>query len=241
MKVIAVIPARYASTRFPGKPLALLDGKPIIQHVFQRVTGCDFFDAVIVATDDQRIFDTVKNFGGEAVFTRTSHPSGSDRIAEVVQDMEVDVVVNVQGDEPFIATQPLKELVAVFADPAVDIASLMHPIHDNVANPNAVKVVCDCDGNALYFSRAAIPFDRDATGSAAYFKHIGVYAYRKDVLLAFTRLAPTPLERWEKLEQLRLLEHGYRIRMIKTAYTAIGIDTPQDLAAAEEYIKKGRN
>jgi 3-deoxy-manno-octulosonate cytidylyltransferase (CMP-KDO synthetase) len=211
MKNIAVIPARYGSTRFPGKPLALLAGMPIIQHVYQRVAATQLFSQVLVATDDQRIYDAVTGFGGQAVFTAADHPSGSDRIAEVAANLDVQIVV--------------------------DVASLMHPLQDDVQNPNAVKVVCDQAGNALYFSRATIPFDRDATGSATYYKHIGVYAYRKEVLLAFTTLSPTPLEQCEKLEQLRLLEHGYRIRMVSTHYSGIGIDTPEDLAKAEEYMK----
>lgn len=240
MKTIAVIPARYGSTRFPGKPLALLAGMPIIQHVYQRVAATQLFSQVLVATDDQRIYDAVTGFGGQAVFTAADHPSGSDRIAEVAANLDVQIVVNVQGDEPFIAAEPLRSLVEAFDDPTVDVASLMHPLQDDVQNPNAVKVVCDQADNALYFSRAAIPFDRDATSSAQYFKHIGVYAYRKEVLLAFTALNPTPLEQCEKLEQLRLLEHGYRIRMVSTHYSGIGIDTPEDLAKAEEYIKKGQ-
>jgi 3-deoxy-manno-octulosonate cytidylyltransferase (CMP-KDO synthetase) len=237
MKVIAVIPARYASTRFPGKALAIINGKPMIQHVYEAAMKADFFSEVIVATDDDRIFETVKNFNGHVVMTSSRHQSGSDRIAEVISDRECDVVFNIQGDEPFITQQPLLDLNNVFNDPTVQVASLMHEFNDlcDVENPGNVKVICDRFGNAIYFSRAVIPFDRDGNFPFKYWKHIGVYAYLKKTLLRFVATPQSTLERTESLEQLRFLENGIPIRMVKTDYLGIGIDTPADLEKATKY------
>lgn len=238
MNAIAVIPARYASTRFPGKALAILKGKPVIQHVFERVSDTSLFSQVIVATDDERIAAAVMNFGGLVRMTMESHASGSDRIAEVMEDIFCDIVVNVQGDEPLISGEPLQLLLSAFQDANVRVASLMTEIKDEVelTNPNVVKVVTDCFSNALYFSRSGIPYNRDNQSDVVYYRHIGVYAYRRKTLLEFVELPQTSLELTEKLEQLRLLENGIPIKMVRTDYQGIGIDTPQDLAQAEKLL-----
>jgi 3-deoxy-manno-octulosonate cytidylyltransferase (CMP-KDO synthetase) len=238
MKVIAVIPARYASTRFPGKALALLQGKPIIQHVYEAALSSGLFADVLVATDDERISHAVSSFNGLVVMTSSRHLSGSDRIAEVVSKMDCDIIFNIQGDEPFISKQPLSDLKEVFEDPTVQVASLMHELTDlcEIENPGNVKVVCDQDGNALYFSRAVIPYDRDGNSTVTYWKHIGVYAYRKKALLRFVSMPQGTLERIESLEQLRLLENGISIRMVQTDYKGIGIDTPEDLEKARQKL-----
>jgi 3-deoxy-manno-octulosonate cytidylyltransferase (CMP-KDO synthetase) len=244
MKVIAIIPARYDSTRFPGKPLAKLGSKTIIQHVYNRTSDTGLFAEVIVGTDDQRIFEEVAAFGGKVTLTSRSHNSGSDRIAEVCRKMEcckdADIIVNVQGDEPFITKEPLVELVNVFSDKDVKVASLMHIVKKDVADPNTVKVVCDNNGFALYFSRSVIPHNRDKTKEfkPEYFKHIGVYAFRKEILFEYVALSQSKLEQIEKLEQLRLLENGISIKMIETEYKGIGIDTPTDLIKAKLLLNK---
>ncbi|PKN72662.1 MAG: 3-deoxy-manno-octulosonate cytidylyltransferase [Candidatus Cloacimonetes bacterium HGW-Cloacimonetes-3] len=230
---IAIIPARYASTRFPAKALALLAGKPIVQHVYERVTASGLFSRVLIATDHQAIIDAVLAFGGQAVMTSAHHQSGSDRIAEAAQAYpEAQLILNVQGDEPFIDTASLSDLISAFADPQVQMASLMTPIlePDMLNNPNIVKVVTDSLSNALYFSRSAIPCNRDKDITCTYYRHIGVYAYRPKTLFRFVALPPSKLEQTEKLEQLRALEAGIPIRMIVTDYQGIGIDTPEDLA-----------
>ncbi|MBM4399975.1 MAG: 3-deoxy-manno-octulosonate cytidylyltransferase [Candidatus Cloacimonetes bacterium] len=231
MKFIAVIPARFASVRFPGKPLATLKGKPIIQLVYEQVTGSGLFDNVIIATDDERIAEAVRNFGGSYQMTSPHHPSGSDRITEVVRDLDCDVVFNVQGDEPLIQKEPLALLKDAFNDKEVQVASLMTTITDEAElnNPNIVKIVTGSKSDALYFSRSPIPCNRDRIQDVEYYRHIGVYAYRKQTLLDFVKLPQSSLELTEKLEQLRLLENGIPIRMIKTSYQGIGIDTPEDL------------
>jgi 3-deoxy-manno-octulosonate cytidylyltransferase (CMP-KDO synthetase) len=236
MKFIAVIPARFASTRFPGKPLVLLNGKPVIQHVYERVCYSKLFHEVIVATDDNRIKDAVRGFGGKAMMTSPDHPSGSDRIAEVIRDLDCDVIFNVQGDEPMIDTRTLALLKDVFSDPKVSVASLMTSLNDDkeLLNINIVKVVADNILNALYFSRSPIPCNRDSQPGIEYFRHIGVYAYRKQTLLDFIKLPQGKLEQIEKLEQLRFLENGIPIRMVKTVYQGIGIDTPDDLLQVEQ-------
>lgn len=237
---IAIIPARYASTRFPAKALALLAGKPIIQHVYSRVAGSGLFNHVLVATDHQAIHDAVLAFGGEVIMTSAHHQSGSDRIAEAAQAYpEAQLILNVQGDEPLIDTASLSDLIAAFNDPQVEMASLMTPILEPAMlnNPNIVKVVTDCLANALYFSRSAIPFNRDDDTTCTYYRHIGVYAYRRETLFRFVALPPGKLEQTEKLEQLRALEAGIPIRMIITDYQGIGIDTPEDLAQVERYLQ----
>jgi 3-deoxy-manno-octulosonate cytidylyltransferase (CMP-KDO synthetase) len=239
--IVAVIPARYASTRLPGKPLQLLAGLPLIQHVYQKVQAAGIFGKVVVATDDQRIRDAVLSFGGAVEMTSSEHTSGSDRIAEVVAEMPTDIVVNVQGDEPFITTAALQTLVDQFQNKTVQVASLMHPMQKDFANPNRVKVVCDKEDFALYFSRSLIPFHRQQEVNQSYFQHIGVYAYRKQALLEFVQTKPTALEKIEKLEQLRFLENGIKIKMAQTDYKGFGIDTLEDLKAAEKLFNSLQN
>lgn len=238
MNCLAVIPARYASTRFLGKPLAMLKGKPVIQYVYERVIGSGLFQEVIVATDDERIAEAVKIFGGKCQMTSPKHNSGSDRIAEVIQDIDCDIVFNVQGDEPMIESEPLAKLKTVFEDSEVRVASPMTPFYDAqvLHDINIVKVVSDNNMNALYFSRSPIPFNRDNTPEIKFFRHIGVYAYRKQTLLDFIKLPLGKLEQIEKLEQLRFLENGIPIRMVISSYQGIGIDTPEDLNRAEKLI-----
>jgi 3-deoxy-manno-octulosonate cytidylyltransferase (CMP-KDO synthetase) len=238
MKICAFIPARYAATRFPGKLLRLLGDKPVIRHVYDATLATGLFDDVIVVTDSDEIFKEITTHGGKAMMSHREHPSGSDRIAEVVAKMDVDVIVNVQGDEPFIKKEPLEKLVALFQDDFVDVASLMRKINmDEAADPNCVKVVTDKNNDALYFSRSAIPYPQDKKTAVPFFLHVGVYAYRKDALLAFTGWIPSPLEQTEKLEQLRYLENGMKIRMAETDYYNIAIDTPEDLVRAQSLMK----
>ncbi len=239
MRIIAVIPARMGSTRFPGKALAPLCGKPIIQHVYEAAMSTALFDEVLVATDSISIIDAVSSFGGTAVMTSQSHQSGSDRIAEAITDCHADIIVNIQGDEPLIDKGSLEQIVAVFKDSTVDVASLYTSIDEieMLFDPNIVKVVLDNADNAIYFSRAPIPYNRDNIPEVSYYRHIGVYAYRRETLLRFVKLPMGVLEQIEKLEQLRLLEHGIRIRMIATDYQGIGIDTPEDLLLVEAILQ----
>ncbi len=238
MKTVAIIPARYASKRFPGKPLAKLQGKPLLQHVYEKVKKCDKIAEIFVGTDDQRIFQTVKNFGGKAVMTAKDHQSGTDRIAEVCEKssfcQDADLILNVQGDEPFISEKPLEKLIASFHDPAVQIATLMNKMKKDQTDPNRVKVVFDSHKFALYFSRSQIPFPRENTARSFYFQHIGVYGFRRQTLLSLVKLPLGILEETEKLEQLRFLENGYRIKMVETDYQGFGIDTAEDLVRAEK-------
>ena len=237
MKVIAIIPARFDSTRFPGKPLAKLGNKYIIQHVYEQAQKSGLFAEVIVGTDDQRIFEAVNGFGGKVTLTSKKHKSGTDRVAEVCNKMscckDADVIINVQGDEPFITEKPLRKLIEAFNDPEVMVASLMHETSADIENPNVVKVVCDENNNALSFSRTPNPESRTPN-----FKHIGVYAFRRKTLFEFVELPESKLEKAEKLEQLRLLENGYKIKMVLTSYKGIGIDTLQDLEKAEKMMTK---
>ena len=229
---MCVIPARYGSTRLPGKPLLEIAGKPMIQHVVERVRQATAPHRVIVATDDDRIVAAVEAFGGEALLTATDHPTGTDRLAEVAAAFPaVDLVINVQGDEPLIPPQAIDALAAAFTDrPDLQMATLISELEDaDAENPAAVKVVASLDGHALYFSRSLIPYPRNPGSQCRYYKHIGVYAYRRDFLLQYAKLSPTPLEQTESLEQLRALEHGFRIRLIETAFRSIGVDTPEDL------------
>jgi 3-deoxy-manno-octulosonate cytidylyltransferase (CMP-KDO synthetase) len=232
IKRYAVIPARYASSRFPGKPLALLDGKPILRHVYERVQGSELFAEVIIATDDLRISAMAQDFGATVVLTDGELPSGTDRIAAVAETLEPDsIILNVQGDEPLITGEALSILLSAFDDPEVKMASLMTVITElsELSNPNIVKVVTDAQNDALYFSRSPIPFDRDQDGLPEYYRHIGVYGFRHQVLMDFVKLPRGRYEQIEKLEQLRALEYGIRIRMCKTDYQGLGVDTPQDL------------
>jgi 3-deoxy-manno-octulosonate cytidylyltransferase (CMP-KDO synthetase) len=233
--VIAIIPARYESTRLPGKPLALIDGRPMIQHVYERTAAVPGIDRVIVATDDARIRDAVARCGGEAFMTSSAHVSGTDRIAEVARGLDADVVVNVQGDLPFLdADMVIAALAPLRHDPTLGMATLKTPIRsrEEWENPNVVKVVTDRRGMALYFSRCPIPFHRDGAGDGFGDRHIGLYAYRRDFLLTFAGLTPTPLEQHERLEQLRALENGYPIKVEDVTTAAVEVDTPQDLERA---------
>lgn len=243
-RFVGIIPARYSSTRFPGKPLAILGGKTVIERVYTQVA--DALDDAYVATDDTRIFDTVTGFGGKAVMTRTDHKSGTDRIEEAVEKIggQWDVVVNVQGDEPFIQRSQIDTLCRCFDDDDTQIATLGKPFDsmEAVDNPNSPKIVTDLRGYALYFSRSVIPYVRGAEhdawmGHYPYLKHLGIYAYRREVLEAVTRLPQSPLELAESLEQLRWLQHGYKIKVGTTDVETIGIDTPDDLARAEAFLQ----
>ena len=241
MKIIAVIPARYASTRFPAKLMQDLGGKTVILRTYEAAVATKLFDDVFVVTDSQLIYDEIQKNGGKAIKSIKEHESGSDRIAEAVENMEVDVVVNVQGDEPFINKKPLEELIAIFKNDTnkqVDLASLMFQITDKeeIRNPNNVKVITDQQGFALYFSRSVIPFPREEHAGVRYMKHIGIYAFRKAALLDFYRLPMLSLEASEKLEQLRYLEYGKRIKMVETTHGSIGIDTLEDLEKARKLI-----
>lgn len=236
-QVVAIIPARFESTRLPGKPLAEIAGKPMIQRVYERAQAVESIDRVLVATDDPRIAETVERFGGEAVLTSPAHPSGTDRIAEVAAGLQAPIIVNVQGDLPFLEAGMVDSAVRLLqADPELPMATVKTAIRDSEAmlNPNVVKVVTDCNGYALYFSRSPLPYWRDGAREGVLgYKHIGLYAYRRDFLLRFTSLAPTRLEQAEKLEQLRALEWGFRIQVAETAAgVGVEVDTPADLARA---------
>lgn len=244
MKVIAVIPARYASTRFPAKLMQELGGKTIIRRTYEATVATGLFDDVFVVTDSPLIFDEIQVHGGKVVRSVKEHESGSDRIAEVVASIEADIVINVQGDEPFVNKDNLERLIAIFKEDTVkqiDLASLMTPIHDwaSIENPNNVKVVVDENNLALYFSRSVIPYPRDKETSVQYYQHIGVYAFRKQALLEFTTWPMKFLEATEKLEQLRYLEYGKRIKMALTQHVGVGIDTPEDLERAKVLLASG--
>lgn len=241
MKIIAVIPARYASTRFPAKLMQDLGGKTVILRTYEAAIETQLFDDVFVVTDSDLIYNEIVSNGGKAIMSIKEHESGSDRIAEAVENMEVDVVINVQGDEPFINKKPLEQVIEIFkndADKKVDLASLMFEIKDKseIENPNNVKVIVDQQGFALYFSRSVIPYPREENVGVRYMKHIGIYAFRKEALMDFYRLPMLALEASEKLEQLRYLEYGKRIRMVETDHGSIGIDTLEDLEKARKMI-----
>jgi 3-deoxy-manno-octulosonate cytidylyltransferase (CMP-KDO synthetase) len=232
VSAVAIIPARFESTRLPGKPLADIAGRPMVEHVYRRAAAARSISRVIVATDDERIAAAVKRFGGEAVMTAATHQSGTDRLAEIARTLEANVIVNVQGDEPMLDPAMIDEAVApLAADPAIEMSTLRRRVEDprELDNPHVVKVVVDRDGFAMYFSRAAIPFMRTREPAADAWRHVGLYVYRRDCLLRIAALPPTPLERAEGLEQLRALEHGIRIRVVETMYDTIGVDTPADL------------
>ncbi|THF53061.1 3-deoxy-manno-octulosonate cytidylyltransferase [Flavobacterium supellecticarium] len=243
MKIIAVIPARYASTRFPAKLMQDLGGKTVILRTYESALQTNLFDDVFVVTDSDLIFQEIVSNGGKAIMSIKEHESGSDRIAEAVENMDVDIVVNVQGDEPFINKEPLEKVLHIFrndTEKTVDLASVMREITDikEIKNPNNVKVIVDQKGFALYFSRSVIPYPRETNVGVRYMQHIGIYAFRKEALLDFYRLPMLSLEASEKLEQLRYLEYGKRIRMVETTHVGIGIDTPEDLEKARKMILK---
>ncbi|MSN86160.1 3-deoxy-manno-octulosonate cytidylyltransferase [Riemerella anatipestifer] len=240
-KIIAVIPARYQASRFPGKLMELLGDKTVISTTYQNVVETGLFDEVFVATDSEVIFNEIKENGGKAVMTGT-HETGSDRIAEAVKDIECDIVVNVQGDEPFLKKEPLKQLISVFdedEDKSISLASLKIKLEqwDDIENPNNVKVITDDNGFALYFSRSVVPFPREKTDDLQYFKHIGVYAFRREALLEFSSLPMKPLEIAEKIECIRYLEYGMKIKMIETDFVGVGIDVPEDLEKAKQLLR----
>lgn len=235
MDITAIIPARYASTRLPGKPLLDISGKPMVQHVYERAKKAELVSRVIVATDDRRIFDAVERFGGRAVMTSESHKSGTDRLAEVAKGLDSDMIVNIQGDEPLIEPGMIDDAIRpLMEDGSIVMGSLKAEIRDETElnNPNVVKVVVDRNDFALYFSRYPIPYIRDDSPLSLLtgrFKHIGLYVYRRDFLLEYAGMPQTPLEEAEKLEQLRALENGYRIKVPTTRYQSIGVDTEEDL------------
>lgn len=242
MKIIALIPARYAATRFPGKLMQKLGDKTIIRHTYENTKATLLFDEVIVVTDNEIIFNEIIQHGGYAIMSKKQHESGSDRIAEAITDLNVDIVVNVQGDEPFVKKTILQDLLNAFNDSFppenVQVASLMFEIKEagDIENPNHVKVVTDTNSNALYFSRSVIPYQRNKEAAVTYYKHIGIYAFRKAALMNFTFWEMSPLESVEKLEQLRYLENGIKIKMVVTDEAPISIDTPEDFEKAKRLL-----
>lgn len=254
MKAIVIIPARYASTRFQGKPLAPLLGKPMIQWTYESAQKATTIDQTMVATDDERICTAVRRFGGNAVMTSPDHPSGTDRLAEVARNLDCEIVVNVQGDEPLIRPEQIDQLVTGLRDDSrAEMATLKTVIRKGgeLLSPHVVKVVTDNEGFALYFSRSPLPYLKDSwkdagsitgdhLGGGVFFKHIGIYGYRRPFLLTLSSLSPTPLEKAEGLEQLRALEHGYRIKVMTTNYDCQGVDTEEDLNKVEELLRKVR-
>lgn len=239
-RAIGIIPARYGATRLPGKMLLPVAGKPLIQHVYKAAAGAGSLDRVLVATDDRRIADAVTGFGGDAVITSPEHQSGSDRLAEAAALLDYGIIVNIQGDEPFIRGDAIDSAVEELRkDAALESSTLATGLNDpgELLNPNVVKVVTDLEGNALYFSRAPIPHLREGRGEeGAFLKHIGLYAYRKPLLLLFTKWPQTPLERCEKLEQMRILEHGVKMRVVKTPHDSVSVDTPGDLEQVRKML-----
>jgi len=238
MKKIAMIPARYAATRFPGKLMQQLGDKTVIRHTYEATVATGLFDEVIVVTDSDIIYTEITAAGGKAVMSQHEHESGSDRIAEAAAEMDVDIIVNVQGDTPFVKKEPLEKLLKQFDDPAVQVASMMQVLTDrnDIMDPNFVKVAVDKNMNSLFFSRAVIPYPRDKEFPTTYYEHIGVYAFRKQALMSFTQWPMTPLESAEKVECLRYLENGIPLRMIVVDYMGVEIDTPEDLEKAAKLL-----
>lgn len=253
MAAIVVIPARYDSTRFPGKPLALLKGKPLIQHVYEGCLGASLVKDVMVATDSEAILEKVLSFSGKAVMTSSKHLSGTDRVAEVASQLDYDIIVNVQGDEPLINPQMIDDVVDLLSDSRADMGTLTKKIDntEDIMDPNVVKIVFDKDNFALYFSRSPIPYHRELLGSIGFnvvvkkkslpddfvmYKHVGIYSYRKDVLLRLSSMRQTRLEEIERLEQLRALENGFKIKVKETIFETIGVDTPEDMERVEKWL-----
>lgn len=242
MKTIAIIPSRYGSSRFPGKPLAIISGKPMIQWVYENVSMASFLDAVYVATDDQRVFDCVESFGGKALMTASTHTCGTDRLAECAETLELcddDLVLNIQGDEPLIKAEIIQDLYSCFDSEEVYMGTLKKKIEieDELDNLNVVKVINDINEYAIYFSRLCLPFAKDGKKTDHY-KHIGAYGYKAWFLKKYSKMAKTPLEVSESLEQLRVLENGYRIRVKETKYQTVGVDTPEQVKQVEEELRK---
>lgn len=240
-RIVAVIPARYQSSRFPGKPLSLIAGKIMIRWVYEQVKKVAGMDEVIVATDDERIYNEVRKFQGIAIMTGECN-CGTERVYKAIQSYQCDIVINVQGDEPLIKPEMINELIDVFSDDGVIMATLCKEIteFEDLHNPNIVKVVRDKNENAIYFSRYSIPYDRDAQRNANYFKHIGIYGYKKDFLKEYIQMEKTPLEMAENLEQLRILENGYKIRVKETKYDSMGVDTPEDILKIEKEMMRAK-
>lgn len=243
MAIIGAIPARWASTRFPGKVLADLNGKPMIQHVWEGVRACRRLDDVYIVCDAEHVARAAEGFGAKVIMTSPDLASGTDRLAAAFQDSSVDIILNIQGDEPLVSASAIDALAGVLADdPVPPMATVIRPLNDagDVANPNVVKVVVDHQGYALYFSRAPIPYNRDGAEvtPGTYFKHLGLYAYRRDFLLKFKSLPASRLEAWEKLEQLRVLAAGYKIKTVVTEHDSIGVDTPADLEKVAAFLRK---
>jgi 3-deoxy-manno-octulosonate cytidylyltransferase (CMP-KDO synthetase) len=238
MKIIAMIPARYGATRFNGKLMATLKGKSVIRHTYDATMATGLFDEVVVVTDSDIIYNEIKNNAGKALMSQKDHESGSDRIAEAAASLDVDVIVNVQGDTPFVKKEHLEKLLQQFLDPSVQVGSLMQILEDEtlIADPNYVKVCVDKNRNALFFSRSIIPFPRNRNIPIVYYEHIGVYAFRKQALLDFTSWPVSPLEDAEKVECLRYLENGVPIRMVETGFMGVEIDTPEDLERAAQLL-----
>lgn len=238
MKIVAMIPARYAATRFPAKLMQTLGNKSVIRHTYDNTLATGLFSDVIVVTDSDIIFTEITSNGGKAIMSKKNHESGSDRIAEAAADLDVDIIVNVQGDEPFVQKDPLEKLLATFKEPTVQVASLMQELKDPtlIEDPNYVKVAVDRNMNSLFFSRSVIPYPRDKNISILYYEHIGVYAFRKQALLNFTNWPMTPLEAAEKIECLRYLEYGVPLKMVLTQYMGVEIDTPEDLIKAAKLL-----
>jgi 3-deoxy-manno-octulosonate cytidylyltransferase (CMP-KDO synthetase) len=238
-KILGVIPARFGSTRFPGKVLAQIAGKTMLQHVFERASLSTYLTSVIIATDDDRVFAVARSFGARARMTRADHLSGTDRAAEVASADDAEIVVNIQGDEPLISPEAIDAAILPLAhEPDLVMATLKKRIEDprEIADPNVVKVATNFSGDAVYFSRCAIPFVREPSGATPHFKHIGLYVYRRDFLLAYSTLPVGPLETAERLEQLRALENGFGIRVVETEYESLGVDTPQDLERVSKWF-----
>ena len=238
MKKVALIPARFGASRFNGKLMQMLGDKTVIRQTYEATLATGLFNEVIVVTDSDVIYNEIISHGGKAIMSKKEHESGSDRIAEAAENMEADIIVNVQGDEPFVKKEPLEKLLQQFNDPSVQVASLMQILKDQkeINDPNFVKVAVDQNMNSLFFSRSPIPYPRDKNIPLTYYEHIGVYAFRKKTLLNFTRWPITPLEAAEKIECLRYLEHGIPLRMVITDYMGIEIDTPEDLEKASKLI-----
>lgn len=238
MTIVAMIPARYAATRFPAKLMQLLGNKSVIRHTYDNTLATGLFSDVIVVTDSDIIFNEITSHGGKAIMSLKNHESGSDRIAEAAADLAVDIIVNVQGDEPFVQKEPLQKLLATFNESNVQVASLMQELTDStlIEDPNYVKVAVDRNMNSLFFSRSVIPYPRDKSTAIRYYEHIGVYAFRKQALLNFTNWPMTPLETAEKIECLRYLEYGVPLKMVLTQYMGVEIDTPEDLIKAAKLL-----